>query len=104
MQDFIRDRKSYLVLPTSYISELPPTDTTPTVANCLVYKCIATAPITVTNFTEGAEGQSIRIKGDGFTTIKNNTTIKTNTGADKLLAATKVYTLTLIDGVWYEAE
>lgn len=104
MQEFIRDRQSFLVLPEVYINDMPPANTTPSVLNCLVHRFINTGAVTVTNFIDGASGQTIKIKGDGFTTVKNNTTIKTNTAADKLTAAYKIYTFTLISGVWYENE
>jgi len=62
------------------------------------------AAITITNFTGGSDGYAIRILGDGTTTISNNANIKTNTGANKLLAVNKIYTFTYIDAdkVWYE--
>ena len=61
-----------------------------------------TSAVTITSFTGGSEGQEIKILGDGFTTIANNSSIKTNTGANKLLQALKIYTFTLCLGVWYE--
>lgn len=102
MPEFIRKKISTLVLPEVYINDIPPLNTTPSVLNCLVHKFTNTGAVTVTNFIDGASGQTIRVKGDGNTTIQNNTTIKTNTAADKLTAAYKMYVLTLIDGVWYE--
>lgn len=104
MQKFDRSRVANLVLPIVFINELTVIDATPSVLNCLVHKCINIAPFDITNFSDGADGQTIRILGDGFTTVKNNATIKTNTTADKLLAAYKVYSFTLIEEVWYEAE
>lgn len=58
---------------------------------------------TVTDFTGGAIGQSISIRGDGNLTIANNANIKTNTAANKLLAANKIYRLTYYDDlIWIE--
>lgn len=62
----------------------------------------AAAPLTITNFTGGYSGKTIRLLGNANVTVKNNVTINTNTGADKLLAANKVYTFTNYNGVWYE--
>jgi hypothetical protein len=58
---------------------------------------------TVTDFVGGSIGQSISIRGDGNLTIANNTNIKTNTAANKLLAANKVYRFTYYeDFLWIE--
>lgn len=57
---------------------------------------------TVTNFTGGISGQSIFIRGNTNVTIANNATIKTSTGADKILANNKVYQFKLLGSVWYE--
>lgn len=53
-------------------------------------------------FTNGQQGQEIKVLGDGFTTAVNSTSIRTNTGANKLLAANRVYTFTLFDASWVE--
>lgn len=58
-----------------------------------------TAPVTVTLFKYGSGGQTIKLLGDGNTTIEHNANIKTNTGANKLLAVDKVYTFTTFDGI-----
>lgn len=57
---------------------------------------------TITNFIKGAEGQTLRILGDGLTTVSHNTNIKTATAANELLNANVVYKFTLFDGIWYE--
>jgi hypothetical protein len=64
---------------------------------------IANTNGTITNFTKGAEGQQLNILGDGSTIISNNAFIKTNTGANKTLTASVVYTFTLYNNVWYES-
>jgi hypothetical protein len=75
---------------------------TPNVNNIDVLIPSSGGALTVTNFLNGAKNQQIRILGDGFCTISNNANIKTNTGANKLLAANKVYRFSLINSVWYE--
>lgn len=88
---------------TRVISSFFTGDTTPTVRNCNVYKSPAGAT-TVTDFDDAAEGQCIQILGNGNLTVSNNANIKTNTGANKVLVADKIYTFTHIMGVWYENE
>lgn len=63
-----------------------------------------TSPITVTLFNKGSEGQAVKVLGDGQTTIFHGAGIKTNTAANKLLAVDKVYTFTMLEGVWYESD
>ena len=77
--------------------------TMPSVENLtrLVFK--NTSPVSVSLFANGIEGQEVKVLGDGNTTILNGAGIKTNTGADKLLAAEMIYSFTLLEGVWYES-
>jgi hypothetical protein len=56
----------------------------------------------VTNFTNGVNGNVLKVLGDGNVTLVNGASIVTNTGANKLLALNKIYTFTNIAGVWYE--
>lgn len=79
------------------------TGATPSVMDVNAFKC-GTAVVTITNFRHGQEGQTIKILGHANTTISNNATIKTNTGANKVLAALKIYTFTMFSNVWYEDE
>lgn len=107
MKDFFEDvifrgRVRFLVAPDS------PTDTldnvaTPNVSNGKVFKASG-ATITVTNFLGGADGQGIYIKGDGTTTIANNTSIKTNIGSNKLLSVNRMYHFIYFnsDKLWVE--
>ncbi len=97
----ITGRVDSLVAPVEY-SASSIGSTTPTVSGLAVLVFQNTGAVTVTNLLKGSSNQLLRILGDGFTTMKNNTVIKTNTGADKLLAANKVYTFSLINSVWYE--
>lgn len=89
----------FLVLPHEPLDTL--STTTPSVENVKVWKGSGSV-VTITNFLRGAENQSISVLGDGTTTISHNANIKTNTAANKLLAANKVYRFTFIEGVWYE--
>ena len=89
------------ILPTEGIGTFIASDTTPSVQNVRVWKAQGTV-VTVTDFDNGAEGQVLFILGDGDTTISHNANIKTNTGANKLLAADRLYIFVHIDGIWYE--
>jgi len=84
------------------------TPTTIRVSNLRVIYCDNSSAIEVSNFTGGAELQTIALRGDGFTTVKNNSNIVTNTGADKVLSLNKVYRFTLFDNSgtlqWLEDE
>lgn len=91
---------TFNVIPKGFIGKLA--GATPSVKNVQVFTTSGVV-VTVTNFLDGATAQTVRILGDGATTISNNTTIKTNTGANKLLASNRVYTFTLINSVWYES-
>lgn len=87
----------FLLLPTKNI--IPIEGTTPSVLNNEYFT--ANDGSTVTNFLYGQPPQTIKILGNGSMTISNNANIKTNTGANKVLASNKVYTFTLFD-IWYE--
>lgn len=104
MQTFNEDVKFngqvvFLVLPSKLVGTL--IGATPSVKGSEVWKAGGLV-VTITNFQYGADGQRISILGDGNTTVSHNANIKTNTAANKLLAASKVYTFTLISNVWYE--
>ena len=82
---------------------------TPSVYQAEFLYAINTGFFTVTDFDKGSPHQVINIMGDGFTTVQHGTNIFTNTGANKLLAANKVYTFTRFETVpgnktwkWYE--
>lgn len=93
---------TFNVLPKIPVDKFKPTDTTPSVLNCCNWITTNIGAITVTKFDDGADGQTIRVLGDGFTTVANNANIKTNTGANKLLLANKVYRFTYFNSVWIE--
>lgn len=60
------------------------------------------AATTVTEFKNGKDGQDLYILGNGNTTVSHNTKIKTSTGANKVLAANKMYHFKHYNGVFYE--
>lgn len=101
--DVIFDRAQRTIPDIAYVETFISGDTTPSVKDLLLFKC-NTGVVSITNFDDGFDGQSIKIKGHANTTIVNGTPIKTNTGANKVLNATRVYTFTLFDNVWYEDE
>jgi hypothetical protein len=99
---FFNNVVSFRVLPKSPVDKFQLTDTTPSVKNCENWICQNVAGVVVTNFDDGAVGQKINILGDGFTTISNNAFIKTNTGANKLLAVNKIYRFHNFNNIWVE--
>lgn len=92
---------SNLLLPVQYVGVLTKGSATPSILNCVRWKAMNTAPVNIVDFKNGQPGQEIKVLGDGFTTVNNNTKIKNNTGANKLLAVNKVYTWTKFD-TWVE--
>lgn len=87
-------------LPKVYVGRM--SGATPSVKNITRFKGVNTGAVTVTQFKNGSDGQTIRIVGDGQMTITNGANIKTNTGANKLLAVNKCYVFTLFSNVWIE--
>ena len=75
--------------------------TTPNVLNREYWLSHASA-ITVTDFLKGQEGQHLFILGNGNTTLTHGTNIFTSTGANKVLAANKMYHLVYHLAKWYE--
>lgn len=86
---------TFLVSPKKIVQALK-NEATPSIPNREVLESSGSV-VTITNFIGGQDGQTIRILGDGTTTIKNNTNIVTNTGADKLLTLNKFYRFTYIN-------
>lgn len=88
-----------------FVLTFNPADATPSVANLRVFKAGNTVANNMTYFDDGQDGQPIAILGDGFTTVVHDATkLKTNTGANKLLVAGKVYKFTRFDKIWVEDE
>lgn len=75
--------------------------TTPRVTNKEQWLSHA-ASTTVTDFLGGKDGQHLYILGNGNTTLTHGTNIFTNTGANKVLAANRMYHLIHYNGKWYE--
>jgi hypothetical protein len=76
----------------------------PAIAGTTLLKLPYTTNTTITNFTGGTNGQTLRVvaTSSGTVTISDNATINTTTGANKALTANLIYSFTLIDGVWCE--
>lgn len=85
-----------------FVSSIRAGDTTPSVLNVTLFRANNSAPLTITNFDDGQEGQTIKILGDGQTTIQHGTRIFTKTVADELLATNLVYHFTKFGANWYE--
>ena len=79
---------------------------TPSVGGKSVFLFSAyTGATDITNFTNGTGGQIIHLfdnSGNGYITIKDNATIRTNTGADITMATDIVYSFMNYSGVWYQ--
>jgi hypothetical protein len=90
------------VLPQEFIDILTPGMQNPSVANLKRLILKNKTPILLTNFSNGSQGQEIKVLGDGVTSVSHGGRIFNNTGNSKLLAANKVYTFTLFGVNWYE--
>jgi hypothetical protein len=93
---------SFTELPETPVLSAPLATTTISVLNTERVKLQNTGAVTLTDFLYGAEGQQISVLGDGFTTVTHGSLIKTNTAANKLLAANTVYSFTRFNSVWVE--
>jgi hypothetical protein len=77
--------------------------TTPSVDQCTRLQLSNSAPTTVTNFTNGFNGQLITVNEDtGNTTIANNANIKPLSWANTKLHPGEIRTFRYYRGVWYE--
>lgn len=61
-----------------------------------------TAATTITDFSGGHSGQTIRLLGSTNVTIQNGTTIKTKSKANVVTDPNTIYTFTNYNGAWYE--
>ena len=93
----------FLSRPETQVQNGTLSSTTPAVKDISNLKLVNTAPVTITDFTLGQEGHQLFVYGDGQTTITHGTKIKTNTGANKLLAADQIYIFVKISSVWIES-
>ena len=94
------NQTTFNLLPKKFVGTLT-VSATPIVSSVEIWKSPSSG-VTVTNFLGGAEGQNLYILGNGNLTVSHNATIKTSTGANKVLAANKIYHFKLIDAIWYE--
>jgi hypothetical protein len=78
-------------------------DATPSVDQYLNFFTQNAGATLITAFDDATNGQTIRVLcTDANTTLVNGATIKTNTGANKVLAANRVYTFLYYSGIAYE--
>lgn len=67
-------------------------DTTPSVQESNLFRATNTVATTITNFTNGREGQLVYLRPtNANTTVANNANITTTTAANKLLTANVIY-------------
>jgi hypothetical protein len=92
----------FRIIPEQKPSTVAKLATKVSVLNVTRFFCINTVATTITSIVGGQEGQEVKFLGDGFTTFQHGTIIFTNTAANKLLAANKVYTFTQFNSKWYE--
>jgi hypothetical protein len=91
------------VLDKEFVGVFAAGDATPSVLNLKKFKAGNTSLHDLTYFDDGFDGQDISIRGDDFTNvIYDLSKVITNTGANKVLASTKVYRFTRFDSVWIE--
>ena len=62
----------------------------------------ASTPTTITDFTGGYGGKTIRLLGNVNVTIANNSQINTNISANKALIGERIYRFTYYNGIWFE--
>lgn len=92
-----------LVSDREFVTIFRSADATPSVLNLTKFIASNTGAQNVTYFDDGFDGQEISILGDGNTTLIHDAAkLLLNTGANKLLAANKVYRLTRYNGKWIE--
>lgn len=84
-----------------FASKFKSGDATPSIQDANAWAC-GTGVVVITKFRNGQNGQTIKLLGHANTTITHGTNIFTNTGANKVLAANKVYTFTMFNNLWYE--
>lgn len=98
-QQQVEAPSSQLVLPYQFTGESASV-VIPNVKNITRLKFKNTAPLTVTNFSNGQEGQELIILGDGQTSVANNANLIT--GGAHLLNLGEIYRFVLFDNKWYE--
>lgn len=93
-----------LILSQRFVGKLTKGSTTPSVKNVEKWQAVNTGAVSITDFKDGQEGQTLFILGDGQTTLVNGTSIKTNTSANLLLAVNLVYILVRFNNIWIQAK
>lgn len=97
--------RTQLVEDNEFVGKFTAADATPSILNLKRWKAGNTGANNVTFFDDGFDGKEISILGDGFTTVVHNVAkIKTNTAANKLFFAGRVYRFTRYSGIWVEDE
>lgn len=77
-------------------------DATPSVASGGSFFTQNTGATSITTFDDGVDGQVLEILStDANTTFVNGATLKTNTGANVVTAASRLYRFKRINGIWY---
>jgi hypothetical protein len=76
--------------------------TTPSVARSNYFRTNNTTTITITNFSQGRDGQLITLLLDANTRIAHNNNIKTRTGTTITGAANITHSFLKLAGVWYQ--
>lgn len=89
------------VLTKKFIGTLFAGDTTPSVKNLTIFKCVNVSSVIITDFLNGQEGQEIVLLGDGNTEVVDSANL-TCTDGGHVLDAGKVYRFTQINRHWYE--
>ena len=82
-----------LVLPKRFVGRMPKKATTVSVKDVEHWMTQNTEAVTITDFTNGQEGQDLYILGDGFTTLTHGTNIFLIGTANLLLAVNKLVQL-----------
>ena len=89
-------------LPNASVGKTAAAATSANVLNTSRLALQSVSAVNLTAFSNGAEGQQLVVFGDGNTTVVHGTSIKTNTGSNKLMASNRVYVFYYYNGVWYE--
>lgn len=92
----------FLELIETPLETIPAAEATPSVLNNTKIVLSSIAPVNITNFVDGQEGQTIFVVGDGNSTLVHGTSIFTNSENDKLLNNGSVYIFTRVNGEWRE--
>lgn len=92
---------SGIVAPPQAIQPADGSTTIDVTGTSLVVLASYVTATSITNFTGGAEGDTIRVLGNALVTIANGAGITTPTGANVQLANKTMYSFTQYNGVWY---